>query len=180
MGTHLLKVDHHFNNRCFKAFLPPPKAREFFPQSLENMGGCASKPKESDVMPPEAVPSEAPVSPKNAETEAEIKADAEAAADESKEQKNNGGEKQNEAPLVDLSEPKQECGEAASDEPKPAVIEPVSADSAAVTALQNPEDKVETAAIATTVVTKEEVKEKEEKVAEAEVEDKSDAPLVTL
>merc|ERR1719473_1577615 len=107
-------------------------------------------------MPPEAVPSEAPVSPKNAETEAEIKADAEAAADESKEQKNNGGEKQNEAPLVDLSEPKQECGEAASDEPKPAVIE---ADSAAVTALQNPEDKVETAAIATTVVTKEEVKE---------------------
>merc|ERR1711879_959430 len=157
MGTHLLKVDHHFNNRCFKAFLPPPKAREFFPQSLENMGGCASKPKESDVMPPEA------------------------AADESKEQKNNGGEKQNEAPLVDLSEPKQECGEAASDEPKPAVIEPVSADSAAVTALQNPEDKVETAAIATTVVTKEEVKEKEkEKVAEAKVEDKSDAPLVTL
>merc|ERR1711879_763648 len=108
MGTHLLKVDHHFNNRCFKAFLPPPKAREFFPQSLENMGGCASKPKES-------------------------------------------------------------------------VIEPVSADSAAVTALQNPEDKVETAAIATTVVTKEEVKEKEkEKVAEAKVEDKSDAPLVTL
>merc|ERR1711879_923182 len=96
MGTHLLKVDHHFNNRCFKAFLPPPKAREFFPQSLENMGGCASKPKESDVMPPEAVPSEAPVSPKNAE----IKADAEAAADESKEQKNNGGEKQNEAPLA--------------------------------------------------------------------------------
>ncbi|EXB24918.1 hypothetical protein L484_001581 [Morus notabilis] len=88
------------------------------------MGGCASKPKELDVHR-DSVPSEAPASPKKAEAQ-------ESVAQESK----------NEAPLVDVSEPKEE-GENTT-ETKAADVEVVSAEAAEdVTAKPEEEEKPE-------------------------------------
>ncbi|KAI3417858.1 uncharacterized protein J3R85_014125 [Psidium guajava] len=110
------------------------------------MGGCASKPKEIDGTVP---PVEAPASP--------VKVDAQTVPQENE----NGNETQQEAPLVDLSEPKPESGddtvEANSAEPQTVTAE---LDALATEPPVEPtETKVEAAEDKPQAVTTEEAKE---------------------
>ncbi|KAL9437108.1 hypothetical protein AB3S75_023030 [Citrus x aurantiifolia] len=116
------------------------------------MGGCASKPKEFDSSPNSA-PAEAPISLEKAESETNNNA----------QEKTNGGENQNEAPLVDLSKPKKEVEE-------PSRTKDIDVE------LASTENKAETN-------TSVDVTEKKVEAAIEPTEkgkDKSDAPLVTV
>ncbi|GAV79168.1 hypothetical protein CFOL_v3_22633 [Cephalotus follicularis] len=127
------------------------------------MGGCASKPKESDLHP-DSLPSQAPASPKKAEPETIAQ------------ENTNGGENQNEAPLVDLSEPTEEAKDSSS-ESKVAHAEPVLGD---VTTEVKPatEDKVVEAIAPEDKQVNDETKKPSE---EAEVDKSDDAPpFVTM
>ncbi|XP_022733932.1 uncharacterized protein LOC111287567 [Durio zibethinus] len=79
------------------------------------MGGCASRPKESDI------PVEAPANSEEPQLETAAQNNT------------NGGESQIEKPLVDLSEPEKEGAQDSSFEPKAATAEPVSAETVAET-----------------------------------------------
>ncbi|XVE64522.1 hypothetical protein DITRI_Ditri07aG0107200 [Diplodiscus trichospermus] len=115
------------------------------------MGGCASKPKESDF------PVQAPASPEEPQFET-------VAQDNT-----SGGESQIEKSLVDLSEPEKEA-QGSSSEPQAFGAEPVSSDSVAETvkptaddvkaATKHAEDKVEVTHKTTVVPAKEAVTEK--------------------
>ncbi|KAK9291496.1 hypothetical protein L1049_019444 [Liquidambar formosana] len=159
------------------------------------MGGCAGKPKDSEISP-ESLPTEAPASPK--------KVEAEAVAQE----KYDGGETHEEEPLVDLSEPKHEGGEPETKtapaevvaQPQPVVtanptVEPAEAvknteDNAAKAANDDtpaPTKEVQKVAGNTEAETKEVQKvagtteaETNKSDAAPSSEDKSDAPLVTV
>ncbi|XVF10218.1 hypothetical protein REPUB_Repub07fG0163700 [Reevesia pubescens] len=133
------------------------------------MGGCASRPKESDI------PVEAP---------APEKPQLETAAQDN----TNGGENGIEKPLVDLSEPEKEA-QASSSETKAVAAEPVSAETVAETAkpteeevkadAKNAEDKVEVNDNTTILPVK--VAEADKSNAAPNKEEvKSDAPLVSL
>ncbi|XWS50245.1 hypothetical protein CRYUN_Cryun12cG0071800 [Craigia yunnanensis] len=132
------------------------------------MGGCASKPKESDIP-------ETPASPE--------KPQLETAAQEN----TNGGESQIEKPLVDLSEPEKDA-QGSSSEPKATAAEPVSSETVVETAkpteddvkvaVKNADDKIEVTD-KTTVPVKEAEAEKSS-AAPSKEEVKSDAPLVSL
>ncbi|KAI4306601.1 hypothetical protein L6164_029862 [Bauhinia variegata] len=125
------------------------------------MGGCASRPKDSDFKS-EAAPSELPASPKKAGGEDKHVA---------QENTNEGweGEKKEE-PLVNLSEPKEEKKEESS-EPAAPVAEAEKTKEENVAA--KPEEKEAEAP------EKEEAKPEEPKAAPSS-EDKTDARLVTL
>ncbi|CAB4302134.1 unnamed protein product [Prunus armeniaca] len=111
------------------------------------MGGCASKPKEFDTARPEALPTES-TRPEKADREAETTTDSTnvAANQEAVDTTNVEAE----APLVDLSEPKEEKEEEAA----PVVVPAAAAEAAAaaeVVATQKPKeekaaDQVEVAA----------------------------------
>ncbi|KAL9334480.1 hypothetical protein Peur_071661 [Populus x canadensis] len=123
------------------------------------MGGCAGKFKGSDDLPPEPLPSEAPVNPDQAEGETVAQV----------------GENKTEAPLVDVYEKKPEGEKPAEPEAAAAAAEPEKKDE---TPVAKSEDKVE----ATSVITEEPAKETEKKesdVAPAKEANK-DAPLVTV
>ncbi|KAI5568283.1 hypothetical protein BDE02_12G005100 [Populus trichocarpa] len=125
------------------------------------MGGCAGKFKGSDDLPPEPLPSEAPVNPDQAEGETVAQ------------EKEVGDQNKTEAPLVDVYEKKPEGEKPA--EPEAAAAEPEKKDE---TPVAKSEDKVE----ATSVITEEPAKETEKKesdVAPAKEANK-DAPLVTV
>ncbi|KAJ7965203.1 MOG interacting and ectopic P-granules protein 1-like [Quillaja saponaria] len=142
------------------------------------MGGCAGKPREVDIDEDER-PVEAPATPKQAEGETVAQ----------KEKENNEGgesEKKEEAPLVDLSDTKEE----AKAEPSFEAI-PVSTEPAATESEKPKEETVEAKPEETKVEAVEETPEvqqaKEDEV-EAKADkpvtppnsaDKSDAPLVT-
>ncbi|KAJ6418926.1 hypothetical protein OIU84_002155 [Salix udensis] len=120
------------------------------------MGGCAGKFKGSDDLPPE----DAPVNPDQAEGETVA-------------QEKEVGENKTEAPLVDVSEIKQEGEEPAA--PEAAAVEPEKKDEAPVA---KSEDKVD----ATSVITEEPDKETEKKESDdaPAKEANKDAPLVTV
>ncbi|XWS38080.1 hypothetical protein CRYUN_Cryun19dG0100100 [Craigia yunnanensis] len=126
------------------------------------MGGCASKPKESDI--PE-------------------KPQLETAAQNN----TNGGEGQIEKPSVDLSEPEKEA-QGSSSEPKAAAAEPVCSETVAETTkpteddvkadTKNAEDKVEV--IDKSTVPAKEAGAEKSSVAPSKEEVKSDVPLPSL
>ncbi|CAL9008971.1 unnamed protein product [Prunus brigantina] len=115
------------------------------------MGGCASKPKEFDTARPEALPTES-TRPEKADREAETTTDSTnvAANQEAVDTTNVEAE----APLVDLSEPKEEKEEEAAPVVVPAAAaeaKPEAAAAAEVVATQKPKeeklaDQVEVAA----------------------------------
>ncbi|PSS32898.1 A-kinase anchor protein like [Actinidia chinensis var. chinensis] len=116
------------------------------------MGGCASRPKDLDTKQQPLIAEEA-TTPKKAEGETVP-------------QEDNGGETEKEEPLVDVSEPGQEV---AKTEDPAAEAKPEEAKPTGEAAGEAEEEETE------------EVKEKpEEEPATPTVEDKSDAPLVTL
>uniref|UniRef100_A0A2N9HQH8 Uncharacterized protein n=1 Tax=Fagus sylvatica TaxID=28930 RepID=A0A2N9HQH8_FAGSY len=128
------------------------------------MGGCASKPKESDIQK-ELLP--------NDDSAISQKAEGETVAQESK----NGGENQSEAPLVDLSESKEETKEEGKDlssEPKTAEAAPVSVEAGEEIAKAT-EDKVE--APAKTTEEKVEAGNETQKAVEDQAESKADKPV---
>ncbi|XVF53266.1 hypothetical protein PTKIN_Ptkin05aG0085500 [Pterospermum kingtungense] len=88
------------------------------------MGGCASKPKESDNFPVEAA-----ASPEKSQLETTTQDNA------------NGGESQIEKPLVDLSEPEKEAQAGASSEPKAVAAEPFSLESKVAAETAKPTDQ---------------------------------------
>ncbi|KAG5229454.1 brain acid soluble protein [Salix suchowensis] len=112
------------------------------------MGGCAGKFKGSDDLPPEPLPSDAPVNPDQAEGETVVAKEEEV------------GDVKTEAPLVDVSEQKQE-GEKPAEPETPAAEDKVEAPAA-------PEKNEETPAAI-------ETEKKESDVAPA-----SETPLVTV
>ncbi|XP_075650779.1 uncharacterized protein LOC142621344 [Castanea sativa] len=143
------------------------------------MGGCAGKPKRSDVHK-ESIPTEDPAQAN--------KAEGEAIPQESQ----NGGESQKEAPLVDLSNPKEEetkeKGGNDSSEPKTDEAVPVSVEAGKETA-KTTEGKVEVPAANNSEEKKvgagNETKKPVEGQAEANVQKpdantKSDAALATV
>ncbi|XP_050253975.1 uncharacterized protein LOC126700039 [Quercus robur] len=139
------------------------------------MGGCAGKPKHSDVHK-ESIPTEDPAHAN--------KAEGEAIPQESQ----NGGESQKEAPLVDLSNPKEEETKEKASEPKTDEAVPVSVEAGKETA-KTTEGKVEVPAANNSEEKKvkagDETKKPVEGQAEANVQkpdanNKSDAPLATV
>ncbi|KAJ6359517.1 hypothetical protein OIU76_001113 [Salix suchowensis] len=120
------------------------------------MGGCAGKFKGSDDLPPE----DAPVNPDQDEGETVA-------------QEKEVGENKTEAPLVDVSEIKQEGEDPAA--PEAAAVEPGKKEEAPVA---KSEDKVD----ATSVITEEPDKETEKKESDdaPAKEANKDAPLVTV
>ncbi|KAJ6887650.1 hypothetical protein NC652_028801 [Populus alba x Populus x berolinensis] len=125
------------------------------------MGGCAGKFKGSDDLPPEPLPTEAPVNPGQAEGETVA-------------QEEEVGENKTQAPLVDIYEKKPE-GEKPAEPEAAAAAEPEKKDE---TPVAKSEDKVEAAAVITEEPAKE-TEKKESDVAPAKEANK-DAPLVTV
>ncbi|KAG6753561.1 hypothetical protein POTOM_041539 [Populus tomentosa] len=125
------------------------------------MGGCAGKFKGSDDLPPEPLPTEAPVNPGQAEGERPLLRYEEEV-----------GENKTQAPLVDIYEKKPE-GEKPAEPEAAAAAEPEKKDE---TPVAKSEDKVEAAAVITEVPAKE-TEKKESDVAPAKEANK-DAPLV--
>ncbi|KAB5531486.1 hypothetical protein DKX38_018156 [Salix brachista] len=160
-GKGVAKYKYAVHRKRSSTGFPKNKFTPAFIRQLKYiMGGCAGKFKGSDDLPPEPLPSDAPVNPDQAE--------GETVAHEEKEVCEN----KTEAPLVDVSEIKQEGEDPAA--PEAAAVEPGKKDEAPVT---KSEDKVD----ATSVITEEPDKEteKESDVAPAKEANK-DAPLVTV
>ncbi|KAJ6881071.1 hypothetical protein NC651_027802 [Populus alba x Populus x berolinensis] len=129
------------------------------------MGGCAGKFKGSDDLPPEPLPTEAPVNPGQAEGETVA-------------QEEEVGENKTEAPLVDIYEKKPEGEKPAEPEAAAAAAAAAEPEKKDETPVAKSEDKVEAAAVITEEPAKE-TEKKESDVAPAKEANK-DAPLVTV